>query len=96
MVEGSAAEVVARSGLITFVGTGEGLSEAAARRSTGAGRRVGWRCSARRSGSAAPIAPRWSRPSLRWRDPPELTWVEEPPSLEDVFIHLLSDRRFAA
>ena len=31
-----------------------------------------------------------------WRARQGLTWVEEPPSLEDVFIHLLSDRRFAA
>jgi ABC-2 type transport system ATP-binding protein len=31
-----------------------------------------------------------------WRTRPGETWAEEPPSLEDVFIHLLSDRRFAA
>ncbi|MGZ6077324.1 MAG: ABC transporter ATP-binding protein [Myxococcaceae bacterium] len=94
VVEGSAAEVVARSGLITFVGSGEGLSEAA----TALDRTPGVESAAvfgqtlrvsvtHRAALEQALGP--------WRDRRDLTWVEEPPSLEDVFIHLLSEKRFA-
>jgi len=94
VVEGSAAEVVARSRLITVVGSGEGLSAAAAalERTAGVESAAVFGQTLRVSGTdrarlEAALAP--------WRDRQGLSWVEESPSLEDVFIHLLSETRFA-
>ena len=94
VAEGSAAEVVAHSRLITFVGTGESLSEAAAalERSPGVESVAMFGQTLRVSGTQRPELEQALRP---WRSRPDQTWSEEPPSLEDVFIHLLSDRRFA-
>src|SRR5262249_55319175 len=94
VVEGSAAEVVARSGLSTFIGTGEALNEAAAALTGAPGvdsvavfgqtLRVS---STHRAALEEAIRP--------WRGREGMSWVEGPPSLEDVFIHLLSDKRYA-
>ena len=95
VVEGSAAEVVARSGLITFVGTGDGqLAEAAAAltRTPGAESTAVFGQTLRVSGTRREALEKALAP---WRGREGMTWVEEPPSLEDVFIHLLSERRFA-
>jgi ABC-type multidrug transport system ATPase subunit len=95
VIEGSAAEVVARSRLLTFVGTGESLSEAAAalERSPGVESVAMFGQTLRVSGTHRSELEQALQP---WRSRPDQTWAEEPPSLEDVFIHLLSDRRFAA
>jgi ABC-2 type transport system ATP-binding protein len=95
VVEGSPAEVVARSALITFVGTGAGLAEAAAalRSAPGVESVAMFGQTLRVSGTHRATL---EQALARWRARKELTWVEEPASLEDVFIHLLSDRRFAA
>ena len=95
VVEGSAAEVVARSHLITFVGTGEDLTEAARalERAPGVDSVAVFGQTLRVSGTHRDALERALAP---WRARKDQTWVEEPPSLEDVFIHLLSDRRFAA
>ena len=94
VVEGSAAEVVARSGLITFVGSGEGLPAAAAAldRASGVESAAVFGQTLRVSGTHRAALEQALAP---WRGRPDLTWVEEPPSLEDVFIHLLSEKRFA-
>jgi ABC-type multidrug transport system ATPase subunit len=94
VAEGSAAEVVAHSGLITFVGTGESLSETAEalERSPGVESVAMFGQTLRVSGTHRDALEQALRP---WRSRSDQTWVEEPPSLEDVFIHLLSDRRFA-
>jgi len=95
VVEGSAPEVVARSGLITFVGSGDGLSEAAAalERDPGVGSVAMFGQTLRVSGTDRAAL---EKALVTWRSSPGQTWAEEPPSLEDVFIHFLSDRRFAA
>ena len=97
VVEGSAEEVVARSGLVTFVGTGEqeALSEAAAaiEPAPGVESVAMFGQTLRVSGTHREALEKALAP---WRARQGLTWGEEPPSLEDVFIHLLSDRRFAA
>jgi len=95
VVEGSAPEVVAHSGLITFVGNGEGLSEAAAalERAPGVGSVAMFGQTLRVSGTDRAVL---EQALESWRSRAGQTWAEEPPSLEDVFIHLLSDRRFAA
>ena len=92
VVEGSAAEVVARSGLVTFVGTGNGLSEAAAglERVPGVESVAIFGQSLRVSGTRRAPLEQALQP---WRARKDLSWAEEPPSLEDVFIHLLSSRR---
>ncbi len=94
VVEGSAAEVVARSGLITFVGSGEGLPAAAAAldRTAGVESAAVFGQTLRVSGTQRAALEQALAP---WRERRGLTWVEEPPSLEDVFIHLLSEKRFA-
>ena len=95
VVEGSAAEVVAHSGLITFVGTGDGLLADAASaldRAPGVESVAVFGQTLRVSGTRRAALEQALAP---WRAREGLTWVEEPPSLEDVFIHLLSDRRFA-
>jgi ABC-2 type transport system ATP-binding protein len=94
VIEGSAAEVVAHSGLITFVGTGEDLNEAATalERAPGVEAVAMFGQALRVSGTHRSALEQALQP---WRSRPGQTWVEEPPSLEDVFIHLLSDRRFA-
>jgi ABC-2 type transport system ATP-binding protein len=95
VVEGSAAEVVARSHLITFVGTGDDLTEAARQleRAPGVESVAVFGQTLRVSGTHRDALEQALAP---WRARRNQTWVEEPPSLEDVFIHLLSDRRFAA
>jgi ABC-type multidrug transport system ATPase subunit len=95
VVEGSASEVIARSGLITFVGTGEGLSEASAalERAPGVESVAMFGQTLRVSGTHRAALEQALQP---WRARAGQTWAEEPPSLEDVFIHLLSNRRFAA
>jgi len=95
VVEGSPAEVVAHSRLITFVGTGQGLTEAVAalRRAPDVESVAMFGQTLRVSGTDRAALERALAP---WRPRKDLTWLEEPPSLEDVFIHLLSDRRFAA
>jgi ABC-2 type transport system ATP-binding protein len=95
VVEGSAAEVVGRSGLVTFVGTGEGLTEAAREleRAPGVESVAVFGQTLRVSGTHRAALEQALAP---WRTHEGQTWVEEPASLEDVFIHLLSDRRFAA
>jgi len=95
VVEGSAPEVIARSGLITFVGTGEGLSEASAalERAPGVESVAMFGQTLRVSGTHRVALEQALQP---WRTRADQRWIEEPPSLEDVFIHLLSDRRFAA
>ncbi len=94
VVEGSAAEVVARSGLITFVGTGDGLAEAASalERAPGVESVAVFGQTLRVSGTRRAALEQALAP---WRAREGQSWVEEPASLEDVFIHLLSDRRFA-
>ena len=94
VIEGSAAEVVAHSGLITFVGTGEDLNETATalERAPGVEAVAMFGQALRVSGTHRSALEQALQP---WRSRPGQTWVEEPPSLEDVFIHLLSDRRFA-
>ncbi|HZW87830.1 MAG TPA: ABC transporter ATP-binding protein [Myxococcaceae bacterium] len=94
VVEGSAAEVVARSNLVTFVGSGEDLTDAAAALEHAPGVE-----SVAMFGQTLRVCGT-HRAELEqalqlWRSRPGQTWVEESPSLEDVFIHLLSDRRFA-
>jgi len=95
VVDGSAQEVVARSRLITFVGTGEALSEASAalEHAPGVESVAMFGQTLRVSGTDRAALGEALGP---WRARPDQTWAEEPPSLEDVFIHLLSDRRFAA
>jgi ABC-type multidrug transport system ATPase subunit len=96
VAEGSATEVVSRSGLITFVGTGdEQLAEAATalERAPGVESVAVFGQTLRVSGTRREALEQALAP---WRARQGMTWVEEPPSLEDVFIHLLSDRRFAA
>jgi ABC-2 type transport system ATP-binding protein len=94
VVEGSAAEVVARSGLVTFVGTGEELTEAATalERAPGVESVAMFGQTLRVSGTHRAALEQALQP---WRAGGGQTWAEESPSLEDVFIHLLSDRRFA-
>jgi ABC-2 type transport system ATP-binding protein len=94
VVEGSAAEVVARSHLITFVGSGEDLNDAATalEHASGVEAVAMFGQTLRVSGTHRAALEQAIQP---WRSRPGQTWVEEPPSLEDVFIHLLSDRRFA-
>jgi ABC-type multidrug transport system ATPase subunit len=95
IVEGSPAEVVAQAGLVTFVGSGSGLAEAAEalRRAPGVESAGAFGQTLRVSGTQRPALEAALRP---WRGRPGLTWVEERPSLEDVFIHLLSERKAAA
>jgi ABC-2 type transport system ATP-binding protein len=92
VVEGSAAEVVAHSGLVTFVASGEDLAEAAeaVARLPGVESTAVFGQTLRVSGTRRDEL---ERSIGAWRGAPVLTWVEEPPSLEDVFIHLLSERR---
>ena len=94
VAEGSAAEVVARSGLTTFVGTGEDLNEAAAALTgvPGVESVAVFGQTLRVSSTHRAAMEEALRP---WRVREGMSWVEEPPSLEDVFIHLLSDRRYA-
>jgi ABC-2 type transport system ATP-binding protein len=96
VAEGSAAEVVSRSGLITFVGTGDGqLAEAASAldRAPGVESVAVFGQTLRVSGTRREALEHALAP---WRAREGMTWAEESPSLEDVFIHLLSDRRFTA
>ena len=95
VVEGSAPEVVARSGLVTFVGTGEGSPRRPppSERAPGVESVAMFGQTLRVSGTHRAAL---EQALARWRARQEQTWVEGPPSLEDVFIHLLSDRRFAA
>jgi ABC-2 type transport system ATP-binding protein len=95
VVEGSAAEVVAGSGLVTWNATGPALAAA-----MGALRAVPAVESLAVFGTAlhvsgsdeaaleAALAP--------WRTRPDLAWTRAEPTLEDVFIHLLSEKRRAA
>jgi ABC-2 type transport system ATP-binding protein len=95
VVEGSASEVVARSGLVTFVAAGSDLSEVARGLSGAPGVEsvAVFGQTLRVSGTQRESLQRALEP---WRNRPGLSWTEEPPSLEDVFIHLLSDRKVAA
>jgi ABC-type multidrug transport system ATPase subunit len=92
VVEGSAAEVVARSGLVTLVATGEGLTEAASalERAPGVESVAVFGQTLRVSGTRREALEQAIAP---WRARAGLHWVAEPSSLEDVFIHLLSERR---
>ena len=91
MARGTAEEVVAQSGLSAFVATGPGADRLApklrdapgvtAAAAFGATLHV---CGPDHAALARAIEP--------FRDP-DLTWVEAPPTLEDVFIHLMGRAR---
>ena len=92
LTEGSIEEVLAGSGLVTWRAEGQGLDAAAQalRGRPGIEMLAPFGASLHVSGTdraalAAAIAP--------WRGDPGLAWQEIPPSLEDVFIHLMNGSR---
>jgi ABC-2 type transport system ATP-binding protein len=92
LTEGSIEEVLAGSGLVTWRAEGQGLDAVAQalRGRPGVEMLAPFGASLHVSGTdraalAAAIAP--------WRGDPGLAWQEIPPSLEDVFIHLMSGSR---
>jgi ABC-type multidrug transport system ATPase subunit len=91
VVQGPADSLAANAGLITYEGIGEG-SDAAARRL----RRTPGVEAAAVFGRAVHVAGT-SRPALERAiaDHPQLRWREVAPRLEDVFIHMLSQRSAA-
>ena len=95
IVEGTPAEVVARAGLITFVGLGSGLAGVAEalRQAPGVESAGAFGQTLRVSGTDRAALQAAHRP---WEHRPGLSRTEEPPSLEDVFIHLLSEPKAAA
>jgi ABC-type multidrug transport system ATPase subunit len=91
MVEGTASEVTHRSGLVTWVGTGDGVAEAARalRDAPGVALVALFGRSLHVSGPDRAALERAIAP-LRTRA--DLSWEAKEPSLEDVFIHLLSGK----
>jgi ABC-2 type transport system ATP-binding protein len=94
LTEGPIAEVLARSGLVTWQAEGAGIDDLAARLRgrPGVAMVAPFGTALHVSGTdaaalAAAIAP--------WRTAPGMSWREQPPSLEDVFIHLMSGGREA-
>ena len=94
LTEGPIAEVLARSGLVTWQAEGRGIDDLAARLRgrPGVAMVAPFGTALHVSGTdaaalAAAIAP--------WRSLPGLAWREQPPSLEDVFIHLMNGGREA-
>jgi ABC-2 type transport system ATP-binding protein len=91
LVHGTVDEVIERAGLITYTVTGEGLAKLAAELERHPGIMVApfgnsLHVSARdKAALEAAIAP--------YRDDPDLTWAPSQPSLEDVFIDLMSRAR---
>jgi ABC-2 type transport system ATP-binding protein len=92
LTEGSIEEVLAGSGLVTWRAEGQGLDGVAhdLRGRSGVEMLAPFGASLHVSGTdraalAAAIAP--------WRGDPGLAWQEIPPSLEDVFIHLMGHSR---
>jgi ABC-2 type transport system ATP-binding protein len=92
LTEGSIEEVLAGSGLVTWRAEGLGLDAVAQalRGRPGVEMLAPFGASLHVSGTdravlSAAIAP--------WRGDPGLAWQEIPPSLEDVFIHLMSGSR---
>jgi ABC-2 type transport system ATP-binding protein len=92
LAQGSVADVIARSGLVTYTATGEGLNEVAHELAErpgvdmvapfGASLHVSGRDRDRLQGTVA-----------SFRDRPGLHWHESEPSLEDVFIELMNRAR---
>jgi ABC-type multidrug transport system ATPase subunit len=94
VVQGSAAEVVTRSGLITFEATGPDIDEAARRM-----RRMPGVEAAAVFGQVLHIAGTDRAKlgdAITAYDKAGLSWREVKPRLEDVFIHMLSEREMAA
>jgi ABC-2 type transport system ATP-binding protein len=94
VVQGSAAEVVTRSGLITFEATGPDIDEAARRM-----RRMPGVEAAAVFGQVLHIAGTDRAKlgdAIKAYDQAGLSWREVEPRLEDVFIHMLSEREMAA
>jgi ABC-type multidrug transport system ATPase subunit len=94
VVQGSAAEVVTRSGLITFEATGPDIDEAARRM-----RRMPGVEAAAVFGQVLHIAGTDRAKlgdAITAYDKAGLSWREVEPRLEDVFIHMLSEREMAA
>ena len=91
LTEGTVREVVDRSGLV-HLGGGRARDRRDRTRPCATGRASRWsHPSARPSTSVEPMEPRSRLPSLPWRHAPgHVDWREIPPSLEDVFIHLMS------
>jgi ABC-2 type transport system ATP-binding protein len=91
VVDGSVEEVVTASGLSTWHGTGPGLGEAAQalRRDAAVESLAVFGTTLHVSGTDASALERALEP---WRERGDITWERTTPTLEDVFIHLLSER----
>ncbi|MBV8190114.1 MAG: ABC transporter ATP-binding protein [Alphaproteobacteria bacterium] len=92
MARGTAAEIVQQSGLIAFVAGGPGADRLAVRLRDAAGVTAAAAfgatlhvCGPDRDALLAAIAP--------YRGDPSLNWEEAEPTLEDIFIHLMSKAR---
>jgi ABC-2 type transport system ATP-binding protein len=91
MVQGTAAEVTGGSGLTTWVATGRGITAAARLlRSSRAVTSVALFGQSLHVSGDDPAA--LERAIAPFREETDLRWVRAAPSLEDVFIHLLSEK----
>ena len=88
IARGTADEVIAESGLVTFRGEGPGADRLAHELDGKPGVRHGRAVRPGRCTSAAPTARRWRPPSRPTASAP-FVWAEVEPTLEDVFIHLM-------
>jgi ABC-2 type transport system ATP-binding protein len=85
---GAVAEVVAGAGLSTWIATGPGRDDVARRLAGVAGIATAVFGPSLHVSSTDPVR---LRDAIRpFRDDPRLSWREAPPSLEDVFIHLMA------
>ena len=89
MARGTAADIIRQSGLIAFVATGPGADRLAARLRDAPGVTAAAAfgttlhvCGPDRQALLEAIAP--------WRADPSIKWEEAEPTLEDIFIHLMS------
>jgi ABC-2 type transport system ATP-binding protein len=91
VVEGTAEEVVRSSGLVTWNATGSGIAEAATalREAPAVESLAVFGAALHVSGTDAPALETALAP---WRGRDDITWARTAPTLEDVFIHLLSER----
>ena len=94
IVQGSAEEVARGSGLVVWRASGAGVPEAARalKAAEGVESAAIFGVELRISGVDRAALERARTP---WRERPDLDWQEAEPTLEDVFIHLLSERRIA-
>ena len=95
IVQGSAEEVARGSGLLVWRASGPGVADAAPALRAAAGVEAAAIFGAELRVSGVDRAD-LERALAPWRERSDLAWEETEPTLEDVFIHLLSERRIGA